>query len=67
MTDSRIASVAATLYRRGGFKAFYRGLGTTLIRAFPVNAATFAAYELAMSVLSSDVAPIISPSPEPAL
>ena len=30
-------------YREGGFRIFWRGLPATCIRAFPVNAVTFAA------------------------
>ncbi|KAJ1920482.1 mitochondrial ornithine carrier protein [Mycoemilia scoparia] len=36
---------ARTVYANGGIKAFYRGLGITLIRAFPANAAMFMTYE----------------------
>ncbi|ETN80212.1 hypothetical protein RB195_015011 [Necator americanus] len=32
-------------YREGGMRAFYTGLGSTLLRAFPSNAATFFAVE----------------------
>lgn len=37
--------MGATLYRRYGGRVFYRGLGTTMLRAFPVNASTFYFYE----------------------
>ncbi|KAJ2158218.1 mitochondrial ornithine carrier protein [Coemansia sp. RSA 552] len=40
-----IASTIATVYSRGGIPAFYRGLGITLVRAFPANAAMFMTYE----------------------
>ncbi|KAJ1959226.1 mitochondrial ornithine carrier protein [Dipsacomyces acuminosporus] len=40
-----IASTVRTVYARGGIPAFYRGLGITLVRAFPANAAMFMTYE----------------------
>jgi hypothetical protein len=38
-------------YRREGAAAFTRGLGATLCRAFVVNAALFATFELSMKAL----------------
>ncbi|KAI8639562.1 mitochondrial carrier domain-containing protein [Parasitella parasitica] len=46
-----ISQVAKTLYRSNGSKAFLNGLGPTLVRAFPANAATFFAYEMAMDFM----------------
>lgn len=40
-----MVGMAQYLYKRHGMKVFFRGLGTTIIRAFPVNAATFMCYE----------------------
>ncbi|KAI8319078.1 mitochondrial carrier [Martensiomyces pterosporus] len=40
-----IVSTVRTVYARGGIPAFYRGLGITLLRAFPANAAMFMTYE----------------------
>ena len=37
-------------YREGGFRIFWRGLPATCIRAFPVNAVTFATYEASCRV-----------------
>lgn len=37
--------IAVTNYQKFGLSFFFRGLGTTLIRAVPVNAATFWLYE----------------------
>lgn len=37
--------VAKTLYRQHGIKVFFRGITTVVVRAFPVNAATFYFYE----------------------
>ncbi|KAI9266133.1 mitochondrial carrier domain-containing protein [Helicostylum pulchrum] len=44
--------VAKTLYKAAGPKAFINGIGPTLVRAFPANAATFFAYEMAMDAMS---------------
>ncbi|KAI7903338.1 mitochondrial carrier domain-containing protein [Cokeromyces recurvatus] len=46
-----LGQVVKTLYRSAGPKAFVNGLGPTLVRAFPANAATFYAYEMAMDVM----------------
>lgn len=40
-----VMSTARSLYRRYGYSIFFRGLGTTIVRAFPVNASTFYCYE----------------------
>ncbi|CAO3655280.1 unnamed protein product [Mucor fragilis] len=48
-----IGQVVKTLYRSSGPKAFLNGLGPTLVRAFPANAATFFAYEMAMDCMKS--------------
>ncbi|KAJ2008600.1 mitochondrial ornithine carrier protein [Coemansia thaxteri] len=40
-----IAGTIRIIYGRGGVPAFYRGLGITLLRAFPANAAMFMTYE----------------------
>jgi solute carrier family 25 carnitine/acylcarnitine transporter 20/29 len=47
-----IGQVAKTLYKISGPKAFINGLGPTLVRAFPANAATFFAYEMAMDFMN---------------
>ncbi|KAJ2759922.1 mitochondrial ornithine carrier protein [Coemansia sp. BCRC 34490] len=47
-THSGRPSILATIrdvHARGGIRAFYRGLGITLVRAFPANAAMFMTYE----------------------
>lgn len=48
------SSVAAfrALVREAGYKAFFNGVGPTMARAFPANAATFFAYELAMKAMN---------------
>lgn len=40
-----VMGTARSLYRRYGYSIFFRGLGTTIVRAFPVNASTFFCYE----------------------
>lgn len=42
-----IGQVTRSIYARGGFKAFFPGVGAALARSFPANAATFAGVELA--------------------
>lgn len=46
-----MVGMAQYLYKKHGMKVFYRGLGTTIIRAFPVNAATFVCYERLKEIL----------------
>lgn len=45
--DGKITGVSMTkyLYRKYGWRTFFRGIGTTVLRAFPVNASTFFVYE----------------------
>ncbi|KAJ1723060.1 mitochondrial ornithine carrier protein [Coemansia erecta] len=40
-----VMATARAVYAAGGIPAFYRGLGITLLRAFPANAAMFMTYE----------------------
>ncbi|KAJ2776724.1 mitochondrial ornithine carrier protein [Coemansia interrupta] len=40
-----VVATARAVYSAGGVPAFYRGLGITLLRAFPANAAMFMTYE----------------------
>ncbi|KAJ2611241.1 mitochondrial ornithine carrier protein [Coemansia sp. RSA 1365] len=40
-----IVDTVRKIYARGGIRAFYRGLGITLLRAFPANAGMFMTYE----------------------
>ncbi|KAI9761852.1 MAG: hypothetical protein M4579_000792 [Chaenotheca gracillima] len=46
-----IGGVVGDLYRRGGFKAFFPGIGPALARAVPANAATFLGVELAQKAM----------------
>jgi solute carrier family 25 carnitine/acylcarnitine transporter 20/29 len=45
-SESSAIAMALKLYRQHGIKVFFRGLGVTIVRAFPVNAMTFYMYEL---------------------
>jgi solute carrier family 25 carnitine/acylcarnitine transporter 20/29 len=40
-----ISQVCKNLYKESGYKAFFRGIGPTLVRAVPVNGITFLCYE----------------------
>ncbi|KAI5590868.1 hypothetical protein POPTR_004G046801v4 [Populus trichocarpa] len=40
-----------SIYRRAGLKGCYTGLGPTIVRAFPANAAAIVTWELAMKML----------------
>eukprot|EP00611_Tribonema_gayanum_P020393 TRINITY_DN3714_c0_g1_i1.p1 TRINITY_DN3714_c0_g1~~TRINITY_DN3714_c0_g1_i1.p1 ORF type:complete len:344 (-),score=102.66 TRINITY_DN3714_c0_g1_i1:239-1270(-) len=46
-----VVACAKIMYKEGGFKIFFRGLGTTMLRAFPVNAAIFPTYEYTARLL----------------
>ncbi|KAL9329366.1 hypothetical protein ACSQ67_004369 [Phaseolus vulgaris] len=43
--------VLSSIYQRAGLKGCYAGLGPTISRAFPANAATIVAWELALKML----------------
>ncbi len=45
------ASAARAVYAEGGLPAFYRGLGLKLLRAVPMSAVNFLAYEEAMAAI----------------
>jgi solute carrier family 25 carnitine/acylcarnitine transporter 20/29 len=49
--DLAMLPLARRLFRAHGFRYFYTGLGVTMLRAFPVNAATFYFYELFKQLL----------------
>jgi len=49
-----IVDCIAKTYRADGVRGFYRGFTPCLLRAAPVNASTFMAFELAMRVLGRD-------------
>ena len=45
---------ARQIFAEGGFRGYYRGLGPTLLRAFPVNASALWVYESLMRVLGAE-------------
>ncbi|KAI0655189.1 mitochondrial carrier [Cubamyces menziesii] len=45
---------ARQILAEGGFRGYYRGLGPTLLRAFPVNASALWVYESLMRVLGAE-------------
>lgn len=56
MTSSLSAKVSAKdaigeIYRKGGIKGFFPGIGPALLRSFPANAATFVGVELTRQLL----------------
>ena len=51
---SGIVDCIAKTYRADGIRGFYRGFLPCLLRAAPVNASTFFAFELAMRMLGRD-------------
>lgn len=50
---SPVGQQLVKLYRGAGFRGLYAGLGPTLVRAFPANAAAVATWELVARLLSS--------------
>lgn len=46
-TSQSIGEITKSIYRSGGIKAFFPGIGPALARSFPANAATFLGVELA--------------------
>jgi len=46
-----LSGVVGGLYAKGGFKAFFPGIGPALARAAPANAATFLGVELAQQAM----------------
>ena len=45
---------ARQIFAQGGYRGFFRGLGPTLLRAFPVNASALWVYEGLMRVLGAE-------------
>ena len=52
-TSQSIGQVTKSIYKSGGFKAFFPGIGPALARSFPANAATFVGVELAYSFFTA--------------
>jgi hypothetical protein len=44
-TSTHIHTVARQIWEREGVRGFFKGLGPSLLRAFPVNAVTFIVYD----------------------
>ncbi len=53
-SDMNSLEVGRTLLRHHGVQIFFRGLGPTVLRAFPVNATTFFFYEKFKKLLHTD-------------
>jgi hypothetical protein len=47
-------SIARNIYTLNGFRGFFRGLGPTFLRAFPVNASAFFVFEAILRVLGAE-------------
>lgn len=54
--QTAVIRVARDLYAAQGAAAFVRGLDSALLRAFPVNAATFLVYEWCLTLLRPSIA-----------
>ncbi|KAK7686861.1 hypothetical protein QCA50_009937 [Cerrena zonata] len=52
-TNISIFKTTSNIYKKGGIKAFFPGVGPALARSFPANAATFLGVELARKALDS--------------
>ena len=52
-TDLKIVNITRALIRENGWRYMFRGLGVTLVRAFPVNATVFPVYEFTLDHLVS--------------
>ncbi|KAJ2964688.1 hypothetical protein NQZ79_g461 [Umbelopsis isabellina] len=48
-----VSEVVRSIMKTSGPRAFFNGLGPTLARAFPANAATFFAYEMTMKAMAT--------------
>jgi hypothetical protein len=48
------ASVARDIYIHDGLKGFFRGLGPTFLRAFPVNASAIFVYEGILRIMGAE-------------
>lgn len=54
-TNVSIFKTTSNIYKKGGIKAFFPGVGPALARSFPANAATFLGVELARNALDKVV------------
>lgn len=51
-SKTRATEIVLEVYRNGGLKAFYPGIGPALFRAIPTNAATILGWELATQAIN---------------
>lgn len=54
---TRVTELVCEVYRNGGLKAFYPGIGPALVRAIPANAATLLGWELANHAINKRFGP----------
>ena len=47
-------SIVYTIYAQDGFRGFFRGLGPTFLRAFPVNASAFFVFEAILRIMGAE-------------
>jgi solute carrier family 25 carnitine/acylcarnitine transporter 20/29 len=50
-TERNPFKVLSSIHKRAGLKGCYAGLGPTIVRAFPANAAAIVAWEFSMKML----------------
>lgn len=51
--EHNVRSISVEIWRREGFRGFYRGMGPALIRILPSQCLTFVTFETVRSILSS--------------
>lgn len=49
-----LLSVVKQIHTEHGFRGFFKGLGPSLLRAFPTNACAFFVYEGALRLMGAD-------------
>lgn len=54
---TKVTEIVHEVYRNGGLKAFYPGVGPALVRAIPANAATLLGWELATQEIKKRFGP----------
>ncbi|RUS31220.1 mitochondrial carrier domain-containing protein, partial [Jimgerdemannia flammicorona] len=53
-THDSIPVVVREILARSGYRGFYRGLGVTLMRAFPIHSLNFLVYEQVLKMIRVD-------------
>lgn len=51
--QASVTEAVRSIHSEGGFRAFYSGLGLKLLRAVPMSAVGFFAYEYTMKTIAS--------------